>query len=252
MASPFSGKVVLITGASSGIGAALARELSRRGAKLGLVARRGALLRELAASLPGPSATAAADVSDRHAITAAVAEIRRSLGPIDLAIANAGLSHPTRLHPINHEQIEEVIRVNLLGVIHTLNAVLPEMLERKQGHLAAVSSLAAYKGLPGAAAYCASKAGVNTYLEGLRIQLRPHGVEVTLVCPGFVETPMVSGQKRMPLLLSPDQAARRIAEALARRRKVYNFPWPMMMLMRLAQWVPDRWIAKRLHDSRVE
>lgn len=252
MTTYFSGKVALITGASSGIGAALARELSQRGAKLGLVARRGELLSALAATLPGPSAIAPADVGDRQAISAAVAEIRRSLGPIDLAVANAGLSHPTRLRPINHEQIEEVIRVNLLGVIHTLSAVLPEMLERKQGHLAAVSSLAAYKGLPGAAAYCASKAGVNKFLEGLRIQLRPHGVAVTLICPGFVDTPLVTGQKSLPLLLSPDQAARRMADALARRRKVYNFPWPMMMLMRLAQWVPDRWLARRMRDGRVE
>src|SRR5205085_12501367 len=107
-----------------------------------------------------------------------------------LLIANAGVGAPTRLEPINTADIEKMIRVNLLGVVYSIEAVLPEMLERGRGHLAAVSSIAAYKGLPAESAYCASKAAVNIYLEGMRIQLRGRGIHVTTICPGFVKTPM--------------------------------------------------------------
>lgn len=244
----FQGKVVLITGASSGIGAALASELSRRGATLGLVARRADALEKVVTMLPGRSAWAVADVADRAAVTNAVGELRRQLGPIDLAIANAGVSYPTRMAPINHEQIEEMFRVNLLGVVNTLHAVLPEMIERRQGHLAAVSSLAAYKGLPGAFAYCASKSAVNTYLEGLRLHLRRYGIAVTLFCPGFIETPMIRGQKWTPLKWTAERAARHMADSLARRKKVDNFPMAMRWLMRLAQWAPDWLVAGRGHE----
>src|SRR5262249_60013547 len=106
--------------------------------------------------------------------------------------ANAGVGAPTVLEPLNSGQIEQMFRVNLLGVVYAVEAVLPEMLQRGRGHLAAVSSLAAYKGLPGEAAYCASKAGVNTYMEGLRIQLRDRGIAVSTLCPGFVTTPMTA------------------------------------------------------------
>src|SRR4029077_16382265 len=133
---------------------------------------------------------------------------------------------PTLLESINTTEIEKMFRINTLGVVYSVEAVLPSMLERGRGHLAAVSSQAAYKGLPGESAYCASKAAVNAYLEGLRIQLRGHNVAVTTVCPGFVPTPMTAvNEFKMPFLMEADEAARRIVRALARRRKVYNFPW---------------------------
>src|SRR5262249_15656211 len=139
----------------------------------------------------------------------------------------------------------KMFRVNVLGVIYSFEAVLPEMLKRGGGHLAAVSSLAAYKGLPGESAYCASKAAGNRYLEGVRIQLRGKGIAVTTVCPGFVETPVTDVNNfKMPWLLEADEAARRIVRALRRRRKVYNFPWQMTLLMKLTRWLPD-WILAR-------
>jgi short-subunit dehydrogenase len=138
-----------------------------------------------------------------------------------------------------------MVRVNLLGVIYSIEAVLPEMLHRGRGHLAAVSSLAAYKGLPGESAYCASKAAVNTYLEGLRIQLRGKGVAVTTICPGFIKTPMTDVNNfKMPWLMQADKAARKIVRALRRRRKVYNFPWQTTLLMKLTRWLPD-WVLAR-------
>jgi short-subunit dehydrogenase len=244
----FAGQVAVITGASSGIGWALARALAAEGARVGLVARRREALERLAtevAQAGGTAAAAPADVGDRQAVVAAVRDLAARLGPVDLLVANAGVGAPTRLDPFNVAEIETMFRVNTLGVVYAVEAVLPEMLRRGRGHLAAVSSLGAYKGLPGESGYCASKAAVNTFLEGLRIQLRERGIAVTTICPGFVRTPMTSvNEFHMPFLLEADEAARRIVRALRRRRKAYNFPWPTALLMRLTRWLPD-WVMAR-------
>jgi short-subunit dehydrogenase len=248
----FTGQVAVITGASSGIGRELAKVLARQGARVGLVARRRDQLAELAEEIEktgGVTALAAADVGDRAATLAAFRDLTGKLGPVDLLVANAGVGAPTLLDPMNIGDIEKMIRVNLLGVVYCIEAVLPEMLKRKGGHLAAVSSMAAYKGLPGESAYCASKSGVNAYMEGLRIQLREHNIAVTTICPGFVRTPMTDiNTFKMPFLLEADDAARRIAKALARRRKVFNFPWRMSLLMKLTRWLPDWVLARVMHS----
>jgi short-subunit dehydrogenase len=244
----FANQVAVVTGASSGIGRALARALAAEGAKVGLIARRKEQLDALAgeiAAAGGTAAAAAADVGDRGQVRDAVEEVRQRLGPVDLMVANAGVGAPTLVDPMNVGDVEKMLRVNVLGVVYAVDAVLPEMLHRGRGHVAAVSSLAAYKGLPGESAYCASKAAVNTFLEGLRIQLRGRGVSVTTVCPGFVLTPMTEiNDFDMPWLLQPDQAARRIVRALRRKKAVYNFPWQMSLLMKLTAWLPD-WLMAR-------
>jgi short-subunit dehydrogenase len=128
--------------------------------------------------------------------------------------------------------------------VYAIDAALPAMLARGSGHVAAVSSLAAYRGLPGESAYCASKAAVNVYLEGLRVQLRGRGVAVTAVCPGFVRTPMTAPNKfHMPWVMGPDEAAARILRGLRRRKKVDNFPWTTTALMKLTRWAPDWLLA---------
>src|SRR5204862_98345 len=142
----------IITGASSGIGWALAKFLAAQGARVGLTARREVQLAELAAEIRRAGGTAeyvAADVADRAATVAAIGELTRRLGPVDLLVANAGVGAPTRLDPMNVEDLEKMYRVNVFGVIYSIEAVLPQMLARKKGHVAAVSSMAAYKGLPG-------------------------------------------------------------------------------------------------------
>jgi short-subunit dehydrogenase len=246
-----TGQVAIVTGASSGIGWALARELARQGCKVGVTARRAEQLAELVREIEqagGVAASAAADVARRDQVQQAVAALRDRLGPIDLLIANAGVGAPTRLDPLNVGDVEKMFQVNVLGVVYAVEAVLPDMLRQKRGHLAAVSSLAAYKGLPGESAYCASKAAVNAYLEGLRIQLRSHGIHVTTICPGFVRTPMTAINKfHMPWLLEPDDAARRIVRALRARRKVYDFPWQLAFLMKLLRWLPDWFVARQMH-----
>lgn len=246
----FKDQVAIITGASSGIGHALGRELARQGARVGLLARRRENLEQLAHTITaagGTVAYAAADVTDRAGTKAAIGQLRQQLGPVDLLIANAGLGKPTYLDQSNVEEVEEMFRVNVFGVIYALEAVLPEMLERRRGQVAAVSSLGSYKGLPGESGYCATKAAVNCYMEGLRIQLRPYGIAATTICPGFIKTPMTEAHKfAMPFLLEADEAARRIVHALERRAKVFNFPWPMTWLMKLTQWLPDGVVLRRL------
>jgi len=244
----FANQVAVITGASSGLGWALAKELAAQGCQVGLIARRRDRLEALAAEIRAAGGTAAcadADVSDRAQTLAAIDAVRRHLGPVDLLIANAGVGAPTFLEPVNIEEVEQMFQVNVLGVVYALEAVLPEMLRRGRGHLAAVSSLAAYKGLPGESAYCASKAAVNTYMEGLRIQLRARGIAVTTICPGFVKTPMTDVMKGpMPWMLEAGDAARRMVRALGRRRKVYNFPWQTTILTKVTRWLPD-WVVAR-------
>jgi short-subunit dehydrogenase len=243
MARSYTGKVVLITGASSGIGWELARQLAAEGAKVGLVARRAEQLHELHKLITengGTAAIAVADVGSREQVEAAFRTITEQLGPVDLVIANAGFGKATLLDPVNMDDVETTIRVNLMGVIYTLSAALPSMLARKTGHLVAISSLASYRGLPGESAYCASKAAVNVYLDGLRIHLRGTGVQVTTVCPGFVTTPMTASNKfHMPQLMTAAYAARKIIRAIKRGTKVYNFPWRLQLLVKLSRWLPD-------------
>ena len=244
----FVNQVAVITGASSGIGWELAKCLAREGCKVGLVARRADKLASLTAEIASSGGTAiyaTADVGDRSQVVSAIREIAIKLGDVELLIANAGVGMPTLLDQSNIEDIERMFRVNMLGVVYALEAVLPGMIERKRGHVAAISSMAAYKGLPGESAYSASKAAVNTYMEGLRIQLREHGVSVTTICPGFVQTPMTQANKfKMPFLLQADKAACKIVRALERKKKVYNFPWQMSLLMKVTAWLPD-WVVAR-------
>jgi short-subunit dehydrogenase len=248
----FANQVAVVTGASSGIGRALAKVLAAEGARVGLVARRREQLEALAEEIRaagGTAAVGAADVADRGQVQAAVEEVRTQLGPVDLLVANAGVGAPTLVEPMNVGDVEKMLRVNVLGVVYAIDAVLPEMLRRGRGHLAAVSSLAAYKGLPGESGYCASKAAVNALLEGLRIQLRDRGIAVTTVCPGFVRTPMTEiNDFHMPWLLQPDEAAQRIVRALHRRKKVYNFPWQTTLMMKVTAWLPDWVVARSMHQ----
>jgi short-subunit dehydrogenase len=247
-ASEKVGPVVIVTGASSGIGRALAVRLASSGYRVGLIARRGQLIENVAGEIGaagGVAMAAAADVGDRPALRAAIIELEKGLGPIDVMVANAGFGAPTRLDPLNIDEVEQTIRVNVMGVIYSIEAVLPGMIARGSGHLMAISSLGAFKGLPGESAYCASKAAVNAYMEGLRIALRSKGVVVTTVCPGFVETPMTPMDTAMPFMMSADAAAQRIARLIARRRGgVFRFPLPMALLMSLIARLPDAIVAR--------
>lgn len=244
-----SNPVTIVTGASSGIGRATARALAADGHRLGLIARRHDLLGSLADEIRASGGTAhaaPADVGDRASLRAAIDEIAGQLGPPDVLIANAGHGVPTRLDPLNIADVETTFRVNVLGVVYAIEAVLPSMLRRRSGHLVAISSLAAYKGLPGESAYCASKAAVNAFMEGVRIDLRVAGVRVTTVCPGFVDTAMnTMDAAAMPFLMSAEAAAARVARAVRRGKSgVVRFPRPMAWITDLIARLPDPIVAR--------
>lgn len=244
----------IVTGASTGIGRALAVALAGDGVRVGVLARRKELLDDLVSEVRGSGGVIAAepaDVTDRAGLAEAVKKLEAVNGPTDLMIANAGVGLPSGADPLNVPGVEVMTAVNFLGVVYAFDTVLPGMLQRGRGHLVAISSLAAYKGLPGSAGYSATKAAVNNYCEGLRIELRSRGVAVTTVCPGFIDTPMTKVNRfPMPFLMTADEAARRIMRAVRRRKKVFDFPWPMRLLMRVARWAPDWFIARGVTGDR--
>jgi short-subunit dehydrogenase len=245
-------RVAIITGASSGIGTALARQLSNDGWSVGLIARRVEVLQTLAQELD-PSGQViryqAADVQDRQALHKAIHSIEEQLGECDRLFVNAGVGATNSPRRLNVEGAENVIKTNLLGAIYSIEAVLPRMIKQNSGHIIVLSSLAAYKGLPGAAAYCASKAALSSYVESLRIQLHRTNVKFTTVCPGFIDTPMTQKQKGMMFLMKPDRGAKLILKAVDRQKKVYNFPWITTRLMKMTYWLPDWLVAKVLMDD---
>lgn len=243
----FAGKVVCITGASSGLGWSMAKEFARRGAAVGLIARREDRLCQLCdevRSAGGTAELAVADAADRSAVHAALESLAGRLGPCDVLVANAGVGSSNTSTDLNVPGAETVIRTNLLGPMYAFEAVLPAMLSRGGGQLVGVSSVAAFKGLPTAAAYCASKAGLSAYLESLRITLRSKNIAVTTICPGFVRTEMTAKNKRMMFVLEADAAARLMVTAIERRRKVFCFPKRMRGLIWLTKWAPD-WMMER-------
>lgn len=239
----FAKQVVLITGAGNGIGRELARQLVAAGAVIAAVDWEAEALQTLAAEVPAKSlAWAVADVTDRPALLAAVADLENQLGPVDWLIANAGIGRETSALHWRGEDLEAQIRVNLLGVIHSVEAVLPGMLARRRGHLAVMSSIASLRGLPRMLGYCASKAAVNALFDGLRVELQPYGITTTTICPGWMRTRMTAPiAARLPELLEVSEAARRIIAALRRRQPFLAFPAGDAWRLRLLRCLPTRW-----------
>ena len=244
--------MAVVTGASSGIGAELARQLAGAGWRVGLTARRADKLEALAGEIRadgGVVAVATADAADPDATRGAIAALEAALGPIELLIANAGLGMGTPGAEFVAADLERMVRVNLLGAAYAIEAVLPGMLKRGRGQIAGISSLAAYRGLPGGAGYCASKAGLTAMLESLRIDLRRRGIAVTAVHPGYVRTPMIAeADHPLPFVMDADRAARVILKGIAARRRHVAFPRPMAALVRLGRAIPaavyDRLVSR--------
>jgi short-subunit dehydrogenase len=248
----FAGKVVCITGASSGLGRSMAVEFARRGAALGVLARREDRLRQLCDEVKVGGRRieyAVADAADRVGVRSGLQSLADRLGPCDVLVANAGVGASNTASDLDVPAAEAAIRTNLLGPVYAVEAVLPAMLARGSGHLVGVSSIASFKGLPTAAAYCASKAGLSAYLESLRISLRSRNVAVTTICPGFVRTEMTAKNEKMMFVLEAEAAARKMVTAIERRRKVYCFPRRMRALIWLTKWAPDWVMARAVPDA---
>ena len=250
---------VFLTGASSGIGEALARRYAAQGAALGLFARREAELARVAASLaPATVATYAGDVRDADALLRAATDFMARFGVPDVVIASAGVSRGTlTTHREDLPAFRAVFETNVLGTIATFQPFVNPMREAKAGTLVGIASVGGFRGLPGAGAYCGSKSAVITYLESLRIELRDSGVAVTTLCPGFIATPLTAGNPyHMPFLTAPDVAARKMVDAIARRRRFCVVPWQMGWLGAAMKLAPrplyDRIVANRGRKPRRE
>jgi short-subunit dehydrogenase len=236
-------KVVMITGASSGIGRGLALELGKRGARIGLLARRKDLLDDIVSELEAQGGKALAlpvNVQDAAAVQEAADRLSAEFGPIDVLVANAGIGATSDAASLKASEVADVMGVNVIGVANCVAAVVPQMAARGSGQLVAISSLAAYRGLPKSAAYCASKAAVSSLFESFRLDLKPRGIDVTIIHPGFIKTPLTAGrQAQMPFLMEVDDAVKKIVSAIEKRRKSYAFPWQLATIVRLGLIMPN-------------
>ncbi|HEX6150287.1 SDR family NAD(P)-dependent oxidoreductase [Nocardioides sp.] len=232
------GRRYWLVGASSGIGAALARELAGRGASVAVSARRADDLARVAGN---EMVAVCVDATDRAAVAVAAEEVRAGLGGVDVMVWCAGYWRQFDAAQWDADVFARHVEVNLLGLNNVLAAVLPPMVEAGRGHVVGIASVAGYRGLPGAEAYGATKAAQINLLEGLRAALSTHGIRVTTVSPGFVRTEMTEANDfPMPFIIEADAAASAIADGLERRRTEIVFPLAMAATMKLARLVPVR------------
>jgi short-subunit dehydrogenase len=239
---------VFLTGASSGIGAALARRYAVPGAVLGLVARRREVLEELARELRGKGAAVhlhPADVAETEAVGQAARAFLEAAGGVDLVVANAGVGIRSALHEGDAASVARMMQINVIGVTNTIIPFVPAMLFQKSGTLVAVGSMAGHRALPGRAAYSASKAAVTTFMDGLRMELHGSGVHAMTICPGFVRTPMTAVlDGKLPFAVGADEAAEDMVAAIARRDRTFTFPWQMRVLRPVMVSAPE-WFVRR-------
>lgn len=241
---------VFITGASSGIGLALAAEYARQGATLGLVARRADVLADFARRFPHLSISIyPADVRDDAAIARAASQFIDAHGLPDIVIANAGISKGVATGYGDLATFREVMDVNYFGMAATFEPFARAMSEARRGTLVGIASVAGVRGLPGSGAYSASKAAALAYLESLRVEMRPFGVAVVTIAPGYVRTPMTAHNPySMPFLMDAERFAQKAAGAIARKVRFAVFPWPMRVAAALLACLP-RWLYDRLFEK---
>jgi short-subunit dehydrogenase len=241
---------VFVTGASSGIGLALAEQYARQGATLGLVARRADALTAFAERFPRLSISIyPADVRDEAAIAQAASQFIDAHGLPDIVIANAGISKGVETGHGDLAAFREVMDVNCFGMAATFEPFARKMSEARHGTLVGIASVAGVRGLPGSGAYSASKAAVLAYLESLRVEMRPFGVAVVTIAPGYIRTPMTAHNPyRMPFLMDAERFAETAAGAIARKVRFAVIPWPMRIVAMLLGCLP-RWLYDRVFEK---
>lgn len=238
---------VFITGASSGLGAALARHYAAEGHELGLVARRGDRLQTLAASLPGSHHIYVVDVCDREALHAAAQDFLGRVGHVELVIASAGISAGTLTEQdADFDVFKAIFETNVMATVSTFEPFVVPMQQARAGTLVGIASVAGVRGLPGAGAYSASKAAVATYCESLRLELKPFGVAVVTIAPGYIKTEMTAKNPySMPFLLDAEVFVKRAARAIAQRQSYVVIPWQMGVVGKIMRALPN-WLYDRL------
>ena len=234
--------VAFITGASSGFGQGLALRFARLGYSVGLVARREDLLESVVAEIGAAGGTAVAypcDVADRDALLGAIQRCEEQLGPIDLMIANAGISTHAPPEELDSREVERVLKINFLGTVTAAEGVLQGMLARGRGQIVVVSSLASFQGLLLHGSYCASKAAMNAFFESLRLDVAGRGVDVTIIAPGFVKTEMTAHNRYpMPFLMDLEPALDLMVRGIRRRERMVRFPVPLSTVTWWARILP--------------
>jgi short-subunit dehydrogenase len=244
-------KVAFITGASSGFGEGLALRFAMRGYAVGVSARRVERLRALVERIEGAGGRAVAypaDVSRRDALLEMIQRCREELGPIDLLIANAGVSTHALPEDLDSREVERVMAINFQGVVTATEGVLQEMLQRRSGQIVVVSSLASFQGLPLHGSYCASKAAMNAFFESLRLDVADRGVAVTIITPGFVKTEMTAHDRYpMPFLMDLDPALDLMVKGILKRKRMVRFPVPLSTVTWWARFLP-----RGLFDALVD
>jgi len=243
---------IVITGASSGIGDALARHYAAEGVVLGLISRRKVGMHRL----PGQTVSYSLDITNEPALAAAAQDFIRRFGAPDLVIASAGIASGTDGADLRDvAKLKRILDVNVAGLAATLAAFAPAMRAAGRGTLAGIASVAGFRGLAGNGAYSASKSAAITWMESLRAELHGSGVSVVCICPGYIDTPMTQVNRfRMPFLLSADEAARRIARAIAGKRRLAVIPWQMALaslaLRAMPGWLYDRLASRAPRKPR--
>ena len=250
-----AGQRFWLVGASSGIGAALAEELVGRGARVAISARRAEDLERVAAPYSG-MVVAPLDATDRDAVYRVAAEVSDTLGDIDVVVWCAGYWQQFDAARWDADAFQRHVEVNLLGLNNVLAATAPRMVGQRRGHLVGIASVAGYRGLAGAEAYGATKAAQINLMEALRAALRPHGIRVTTVCPGFVRTPMTDANDfPMPFIVEAEEAASAIVDGIEARRTEIVFPLAMAAVMKTARVLPVRlWsaVSSRMGNPAAE
>ena len=234
------GRVAIVTGASSGIGRAMALELAKRGYRVAVTARRAGALKELATIAPQQIFAYPGDVTRRAEIKAIVAVIEADLGPIALAFLNAGVFLPAERQGFDPAVIAETHAVNVGGTVNCLEPILAAMNARGRGQIVLNASLAGFNGLPGSLAYGSSKAALIYMAEALRLEYEGRAITFQVVCPGFVRTPMTDQESafNMPFLMEPEEAARRICDGFEKGGFEIAFPWQLAALTKFVRWLP--------------
>jgi len=250
----FINKTILITGASSGIGYSLAKLLPKENCSIALLSRRENILKELAKEINiiGNQARAyKCDVGNVEEVRNCFEHVKKDFGKVDIAILNAGASSRTDVRKFSSSTAKEIFEANTLGIVNCVEQLLPDFIQRKEGMIVGVSSLADSRGYPRSGFYNASKAAATLLLESLRIELKPHNIKVVIVKPGFVRTPMTDKNEfQMPFLMDVNKAVKIIIDGIKKEKSIIQFPLPIVIGSKIIKLMPD-WLFDYLMSKQL-